>query len=221
MAIPFGVFRQAELKDGVHVVTLMNGQQLQGKLVCTLTSSDDRKYDLRTATKLVLKGSPKDRQRIQSRRGRQTIERRPRGKPEQLWQLHITKPVDLVYSVSNPRFAFQYYSTSGYLIGGADRRTESSSFYLQVGDEEIMANLPDFQVISFDRLTPKKGGVRIKTTLRSKSGVETSGTPILKAKDDKGYHTGRFWFLVMDLANSGGVWIVLSEPNCRLTKVSK
>ena len=208
MVVPLRMFRQAYEREGVHIVTLANGQEFEGQLDFIFDDPDGRSYDLRTASKVVLISLPEDEYSIEP----------SEQEPAVLWQLHILKPVDLTYSVSNPRFAFQYYSSAGYIIGGCDRETESQSFYLKVGDEEILANLPDFEQIAFSELAEGETDVQIK--VKAKSGIETVGTLVLKAEDSAGYHKGKNWFLVMDSADSEIV-IVLRNPRCVLRKVSE
>ena len=205
MVIPLRVCRQAELKGKMHVVTLTTDQQIEGKLFCTLESFDDKVYDLRNATKLLITNLPKEKPRQE--------------KHVEFYQLHIRKPVDIKYSVWNLRFAFQYYSTAGYIMGGEKHETASYSFYLKIKNEEILANLSDFEEISFDKLRQKKDGDRIQMKLISKSGVETSGELILKPKDSSGFHEAWDWFLVAELADSNGILIVLSVPNCKINKI--
>ncbi len=209
MIVPYEIFQQAELREGMQVITLTNGHELEGKLVGIAHLPDCRKYALGTAN-VALSNWPKKEPGLEE----------CGEKSDELWQLHIREPVDLTYSVFNPRFAFRYYSSVGYLIGGSFRYRESLSFYLTVENEESLANLPDFEEISFTKSTKQQEGVSIH--LKSKDGVESSGTVIVKAKDSEGWHEAKAWFLVVDLADTGGVSIVLSEPQiCSLTKSSK
>jgi len=194
--VPLRMFWRAYEREGVPVITLADGQELKGQLDFVLHGPEERSYDLRTVSKVVLISLPEREFNIE-----------PSEKNSaELWQLHILEPVDLTYSVSNPRFAFQYYSTAGYLIGGTNRETESQSFYLKVGDEEILAYLPDFEEITFS-----KDQINVK----AKSGIETMGTVVLKSGDRKGSD----WFLVMDTTDSE-MAIVLKNPRCILRKVS-
>lgn len=208
MVVPVRMFRRAYEREGVHVVTLANGQELEGKLDFVLDAPDGRTYELGTASKVVLISVPEDEHGIEP----------SEQKPAELWQLHILKPVDLTYSVSNPRFAFQYWSSAGYAIGGSDYETTSKSFYLKVADEEILANLPDFEEIAFSELAEGAPNVQIK--VKARSGIETVGTLVLKAEDSRGYHEAETWFLVMDSADSE-MAIVLKNPRCILRKVSE
>lgn len=208
MVVPFRMFRQAEEREGVHVVTLADGQELKGQLDFVLNGPDGRTYDWRTVSKAVLISLPEDEYGIEP----------SEQKPAAPWQLHIVKPVDLTYSVSNPRFVFQYYSSAGYLIGGSDRETESQSFYLKVGDEEILGHLLDFEEITFSELVEGETDVQIK--VKAQSGIETAGPFVLKAEDSRGYHEAHTWFLVMDLADSE-LTMVLKNPRCTLRKVSE
>jgi len=203
MVVPMRMFRLAYEREGVHVVTLASGQELRGKLDLVIGGPDDKSYDLRTASTVVLNSLPEDEYSIEP----------SEQEPTALWQLHIMQPVDLTYSVSNPRFAFQYRSSAGYLIGSANHETQSESFYLKVGDEEILANLPDFEELSFEESAEGLLQIRVK----AKSGIETVGTPVLKAEDSKGYHEGTNLFLVMDSADSE-MAIVLKKPRGTLRK---
>lgn len=207
MVVPLRMFRRAYEREGILIVTLANDQEFKGELGFVLDDPQKKSYDLRTVSKVVLLSLPEDEYNIEAIGQEPTV----------LWELHITKPVDLTYSISNPRFAFQYSSSAGYAIGGADHETESESFYIQIGDEEILANLPDFEEVTFNELAEGETGDQIK--LKAPSGVETAGTLILKAEDSKGYHKGRDWFLVMNSSNNELV-IVLKNPKCILRKVS-
>ena len=207
MVVPMRMFRLAYEREGMHVVTLANGQELRGKLDFVIVAPDDKSYDLRAASTVVLNSLPEeDEHSIKP----------SEQEPTALWQLHIMQPVELTYSVSNPRFAFQYWSSDGYLIGGESHETQSESFYLKVGDEEILANLPDFEEVSFEEFAEGKLQIKVK----AKSGIETVGTLVLKAKDDAGYHEGKDWFLVMDSSDSETI-IVLKNPRGILLKVSE
>jgi hypothetical protein len=191
----------------VHIVTLANGQELEGVLDFVLDGPEEKSYDLRTVSKVELISLPEDEYGAEP----------SKQEPTAQWELHITEPVDVRHSISNPRFAFQYYSSVGYLVGGSNRETDSQSFYLQIGDEDILANLPDFEVVTFSGLAEGETDVQVK--LKAASGVETVGTLILKAEDSAGYHRGRNWFLVMDSTDSE-LTIVLRNPRCILRKVS-
>ena len=206
MIVPWEIFRQAELKDGIHIITLTNDQQLKGELVGIVRLPNSRKYQLHAAAKVVLSNYPKKEPTLQERG----------EKAEKPWQLHVSGPIDLTYSVSNPRFVYRHFSSAGYIIGGRFYFRESLSFYVNIEGDEILANLPDFEKISFTKLTQKENSVSIH--LRSKSGVETNGMPILKEEDQEGWHEALTWFLVMDLADTDGALIVLIEPNCSLTR---
>ena len=47
--------------------------------------------------------------------------------------------------------AFQYYSSSGYDIGGSQRFDTTPAFYIDVDGTEMKANLPDFESFTFVR----------------------------------------------------------------------
>lgn len=163
--------------------------------------NSDRKYDLGATSKVALVSLPKKGQSPQ-----QTKE-----EVVKLWKLRITKPVDITHTVSNPRFWFEYVQPDSW--GRTSyHRTESASFHLKVGDREILANLPDFEEISLNKLSK----VGIKVSLKSMSRIETSGTPILRSSysDRTLAHSG--WFLVMDLADGSGMTVMLKEPTYSL-----
>ena len=95
------------------------------------------------------------------------------------------------------------------MIGGQDYETISQEFYLEVDDQEISANLSDFEEITFS----EPAQIKVKV-----SGIETVGTLVLKYEDSDGYHTGRGWFLVMDVADTD-MAIALKKPICTLRKI--
>jgi hypothetical protein len=177
---------------------------VSGKLISTVTTSDNKKYDLSTATRLTL--TPPIRQAIPG-------SSQPGGKkaaqPPIEWELRITKPSEKQYTVTNPRFVLQYYSSSGYLIGGSQHETESTSFYLKVGNEEILAELYDFAQLIMDT----------KLTVKTASGTGTTGDLDLKAQDDKGDHWAGQRALVADL--TGGRIILVRDAGWALKKLNR
>ena len=57
LLIPWSLFRRAYAGEGMHTVTLANGQELRGILdgsISSLATLDNRTYDLRTASTVVL-----------------------------------------------------------------------------------------------------------------------------------------------------------------------
>jgi len=205
LLIPLTLFRRAYESQGVHMVTLADNQELGGRLLGILEGSDQKKYDLGTTCTIVLTQLPKA----------SPTPRFTPTKPVTQWKIQVTEPAGLAQAVSNPRFAFRYYSTAGYAIGGTNRTTTSNSFYLKRGTEEILANLADFEQISFSRPTP--GGPGVPIVVKTKDGIETQGTLVLKAKDSAGEHVSNDWHLEADLANSE-ITMVLKNPTCLLRK---
>jgi hypothetical protein len=135
IGIPIEIFQQAELVGNLHVVTFKNQSQVKGKLVCTIIGEDDKKYDLRTANKIIIVSTPKKSESLSE------------VKPIIPWQLHLNKPFDKIYTIFNPRFALRYYSSAGYMMGGSYRETQTTTFYIKIKEEEVVANLMDFKEV--------------------------------------------------------------------------
>ena len=208
LIVPLRMVRRAYASGEGHIVTLADGQELKGRLngelgSSELLASDRKRYDLSTASTLVLISLPTSDDIVE-----------PSSQQSEIWQLHIPKPLDLTYTVSNPTFYYEYYSTEGYVIGGEMRTTQSTSFVLKVGNEEIPTNLADFEEISFSKVSEDKPS-QIK--VRAKSGVETVGTLGLSISY---YPSAGDIYLVMDFTDSE-MAIALKNPLCTLSKISK
>lgn len=203
MAIPFKSFRQSELIAGTHVVTLTNGQRPKGKLLGKVTSSDFKTYSLGSTTKLLLVGMPK------------TEQKQPGKVSKNIWKLEINKPLELIYSVSDPRFGFtynfRYKRVEGifYKWETVERKIESRSFSIRVQGELIPAHIDDFEEISLRQL-------QNEITLKSASGVETPGDLILQTEEGQKVKN---WLFMADVNDNLGMIIMSTEPT--ILKITK
>jgi hypothetical protein len=210
---PLKNLRRAYARDAVHVVTLADGRELRGNLIGIVSTPDGKSYDLRGAASVVLLSLPKETPTPEPTK--------PTPTPiPALWQAQFTKPADFAGSVVRPRFIFEYSSSVGYLIGSSTYQTSSRSFYLKVGKEEVLADLNDFDEVSFANPPTGTPVPDTQMKVRAKSGIETVGTLALKAYDSKGDHYGYNWFFVMYSADSEMI-IVLKNPVGNLRKVSQ
>lgn len=177
--IPWSAFRRAYERDGLQVVTLADGRELEGRLIGSIVTRDWKTYAFSDVTAVVLNSLP-----------RQTPVPRSATQPSP-WQTQFTQPVGFTGRLFDPKFWFNYYSTEGFAAGGSNNRQASStSFYVKVGSEETLANLTDVDEIGFN-------GTHVN--VRTRSGIETTGTLVLRTHDSKGDHNGERWFLVMKI----------------------
>jgi hypothetical protein len=198
--LPMDSIRDVVLQEGIHVVHLRENQDMKGLLVGIIEMADGRKYDLRTTSRVEVLSLPKEAQP----KAQKTSDR--------VWKLEVVPSTAGTFSVVEPRFVFEYYSREGYIMGGAFRVTSTSSFYLKTREDESLANLEDFQAISFAKgKDPNTPALQMK--VRSASGVETTGTLILTAGD-----TGTRWVLSAHLATNARVRVVLDQVPFTLTR---
>lgn len=84
--------------------------------------------------------------------------------------MELANPGPLTFEIIQPEFAFLYFSTQGYALGGSTRLAKSGSFSVKLGSEAIAANLGDFGWISADTAFVK---------LRTPKGVASEGGLVL------------------------------------------
>ena len=190
LIMPLSRLRRAyESYDGQRVVELANGDEIEGELAFKLSDANGVQYELGTAKRVELISLSES-----DHLAEQTEER-----GEGLWQLDISEPGTLRYSVSDPRFMFQYSyltSTGSYNYPEATSR----QFYLKdASGKEHLAFLADFEKIAF--------GTNQAITLKT-GDVETTGTVVLKSSEG---HRGHIWYIVADLVG-GETVIAIKNP---------
>jgi hypothetical protein len=209
--IPYKTFRRAYQREGKHVVTIANGQELEGLLDATLPEYDGygREFDLRTAQSIVLLSMPQ-----------WTETELLEPETTSLWTLHISEPGATPYTVSNPRFAFIYSTTEGMLLGEKEVGQLTTSFYFDDGIHRLgenpsgFADLMNYAEIVLRPLNYYAAEIRAKTS----SGVEMVGTLDGYGEDSRGKHMTRYVFLVANIPESAIV-IALYPPGCTLTRI--
>jgi hypothetical protein len=197
--VPLVAFKEATLSDGSHKVTLSNGATLSGKLVGQI-KQDNKVYDLPAITKI---------RRIEAARDRE------RAPVKKSWKLSSVKPKVAEFVVAEPRFSFTYQDR--YKSGGMFYTWETGTFVhttevfiIDIGGEEVTANLSDFPNAS---LRPAlQTGTQANITIKSQSGVETTGSLVLRNNEKKAIE----WALVARLPELADTTMVLIAPSVSL-----
>ena len=192
---------RAELSNDRHTVTLINGDVILGKMISTVHTMDNKQYDLGSVTKLEFVP--------ESLPAQTTVKQSTNKSLPITWEL-IIPGKSKSYIVTRPVFAMQYYSSSGYAIGGRTRVSNTSSFAIKVGKEEMKGEISDFNLVKMD-----KG----RMVLESGNGTVTKGELILKAVDDAGDHPAIEHALNVTI--SEGEELYLLEDNWTLKKATK
>jgi hypothetical protein len=186
MLVKWKAVKEATREGAQHTVTLADGSRLVGTVQGTVETEAEprRTYDLATATAFSV---------VSSKPGY----RLSRAKTPGAWTLTVpgsSQP----YAGSAPRFVFQYYSSSGYVMGGSEREVESTTFQVMVDNEAVTGELADFQSLSLTASTASPA--RPTLTLQAPGGTPVSGAISLSIKDDKGDHPAHAgWMLALDL----------------------
>lgn len=180
---------------------MTNGQELSGKLFGVIHVGGEKSYDLATVRSLDVLSVPKPEKATEAKRYNET------------WELTIPTATGLSYEVVDPLFCFEYYSSSGYWIGGSYRTERSKSFYLKVGEQEHLANIEDFARLSLEGT----GTAEPRLTVETRSGVKPSGSLVLKHKDDRGYHEATAWVLAARMASNDKIRVAVSKKGWTLT----
>lgn len=211
MVIPFEAFSQAELVEGDHVVTLINGEQLKGRLLGEITSGD-KTYTLSSMIKVQIVGMPESEQK------------QFQSTSKDIWELQIKKPVELSYSISDPQFGYTYdhrykhfLDPVGSLVRRYEMRTEeckttskSFSISIRLKGEEIPAYLDDFEEISLDQMQKK-------ITLKAPSGVETTGYLVLQCNEEQ---IPKEWLFMAKINDELGMTLLTIKPTILTIKKS-
>ena len=203
-------FRRAYLSGSEYVVTLEGGQEIKGQLDFDLVDPDGNVHDLQSVSSMVLVGLsktwlPPSTPGIPSR-------------PEfsQRWQLHVSEPEDLTFTVLNPRFTFEYtlntVDSQGNVIFTESDKGSADFFSLEESDVE--RKLSSYDEIRFgqdNQITAVANGVETTGTLFLIPDFESGVT------FDKNKGTSSNWYLE-------GYWleqrlpILLKTPLGTLTK---
>lgn len=224
--VPWRLLRGVSIKDGKQVVILDDSTSYAGTIKTTafvagdsdqnLPYSERKKYDLSTAKTLTLVHMP-PRVAPKDLHGRREMVRRVRGRGarrEKTWMLPVLGQNGRL-KVTSPRFAFKYYTSAGYIMGGTNKVAVTGTFVLNVDGDQIAANLEDFAFLGFDSRNPKKAMVSV----RAEGASTVTGELELVAEDSKGSHAASAWVLAVDMNN--GCRLVFSRPNLTLEQVAQ
>ncbi len=201
--MPLSTFKYAhKITDGKQIIMLDDGTEIEGQLTIILEdTSNEETFDLGTAKEVVL---------INLAETDKSMGPNERDQKE-LWQLEVLEPASFTYSVSDPRFVFQYSRIS---ITGIyyDYETETQEFYLVDNDDvRHLANLANFDEIRFEI-----GEYNYTSQVTVKVGnTETSGSIIVTNKDLN--EEGNLWFLVANLADSDALIAISNRDNPVMT----
>ncbi len=208
LTFPVQIFRRAYWHDGRHVVTLADGQEIEGVLDFGVYVPDEGEYDLRMASTVV----------VTRLAGTVRVEQEASPLPGQTWELHITAPVEAMYAVTNPRFMRSYYTRSGWALGGGDATGDTESFSVRTReDPETVVTLSAAEVaeIAFSPLSETTTQVVVRTM----TGQEYTGELLFTAEDSAGSHTAHTWLLYADRTDLP-MQVVLGSVTCFLRRVS-
>ena len=124
-----------------------------------------------------------------------------------MWELRTQEIKDNPFKAANLRFVVQWGRIN--IVGGYNTyETVVSQFYIEIEKEEAAVNPEEFREITFNER---------KVTLKSPSGVVTSGEIFYKVGEEKKEYWG---YLVMDIVDKEGISIVLKSPHCTLTNLT-
>ena len=198
--VEWSKFRRVYASEGGYTVTLANEQEIKGQLEFAIIDPDGNRYDLQAISAMVLVGLDKTDLQFISFAA-------PNGRR---WQLHVLKPVDLMFTVVSPFFSLEYRTTQkGVVDGLAQAMTDFFSLELNGVTRKLS---------SYDEISMNTGD---QITVRA-NGVETSGTffPIIDNTGGETFQKGTTpnWYLRAQSVENGLV-ILLKKPICTLTKI--
>ena len=207
MAIPVGIFQEAELKGETHIITLTTGEKLHGKLAGYVTSGkSEKKHLLSSARKVTLTSIPAWE--------REEAERMSSFQPKEPWLLEAATPVGLKYVVAGWDFKYQYNPES--TPAETHFSTSQGKIGVRVDGQVLPQTRESALAISFNRIVKQTGEVSIEATLKSKDKSDTSGTLVIGSDKEPAIR----WVLAATVRGSG-IMILLSEPNCRLSRIEE
>ena len=211
--VPVWELQNAALSGGALKVTLKNGASLEGRGTGSVRCKEGESFGAAGISALAVVEVTKDyvgyvTSYADRARAKSTAER---------WRLSVGAGLAVSFVVRNPTFAFRYYSSSGYIMGGSNREeTDGKSFWLKVGGEEIEAPLTSFSAIAIPLPT---GGRPTIASVTAPNGTTTSGELVLKYKDSAGWHSASSWGLLATLDGSDSTSLFATEIPMRLEKV--
>jgi hypothetical protein len=206
LAVPIQDIERVTKGTNQHSIVMKDGKEWQGKLFGKVTDLKDKTYNLSKVTSLNIIELPEEEDSLK--------EERPLSDS---WVLKIAARDDLTFRVVDPFFAFNYYSSLGYITGGATHEAQTNFCYLTVNGEEHIINIDDFVRLSIqpDELTKEYNHLSVET----KSGVKTAGTLVLREEDEEGEHESQGeWFLTARAADDEKIVIALNGNDWVLEK---
>lgn len=210
LVIPVGNFRRAERKSEAHIVTLLNNQQLQGKLAGYVESPESKtKHDLATVTMIQVVNLPsweRDRHEWWQKRD-----------IESAWlrKISFTAPIVATHQVFGLDFVLIRRTGSGDMQRVKQEGWGSGEFvYLGVGEEQKPLKFADYEEMSFEKFEGT-GEPGVQAEVRAAGGGRESGVFVLKTEDGT---PAQRWFLQMILADRSGIQLAVTNPTCKLTK---
>lgn len=208
ISVPPWDFKEALLTDGQLVVTLINGSTVQGRGLGSIVDKAGRSFGLNTISRLAVVRIDKEYAHYE-RREKITAA---------LWRLTVGTDATESFSIRQPRFAFKYYSTSGYVMGGSDRtQTGSASIWIKQGTEELETPLEAFATIKLTLGTLKTDPPSL--TVTAPNGTTNSGALVLKHHDDRGWHTAHEWGLYGLLHGVDRTYVLATRAPLTLERV--
>jgi len=204
--IPWQIFKSSVTNESLQTVTLKDGTKYSGKLLTTVVSKSDagleKTYDLASLNKIDLVSVKP----LSEEKNKDT------DKSGQNWVLRINNPTEQSFEVLAPCFIFPYQKKSfmGDIFIDSHK---TDAFYLKVNEEDIAANLSDFEAVEFQE--------KDLMTVIGAGGQKTSGTLKLIVDDDgkKKQPMNGQWMLVSETKN--GCILVSERPIGKITKMAQ
>jgi len=201
--IPWQIFRSAVSSDSLHIVTVKDGTQYSGKLLTKVESIGDaglkKTYDLAFSQSIDLVSiAPLSQERMKDTE-----------KIDQTWILSINNSTVERFEILAPHFIFPYVQEHS----SHTSVKETDAFYLNVNEEDIPANLSDFESVEFR-------GKNVMTVI-GVGGKKISGTlKLFELFDSKRYPPREgLWMLVSETKN--GCLLILEKPIGKIEKVAQ
>lgn len=197
LAIPPGLFTEARLVQGHHVVTLSNGHQLEGDLVGEVKErakegQKSTSYPLASARDITITNVP-SWERAEEERFRTLV-----IKPEWLREVALG---EREYKVIASALTCRHDSPRFVRVGEQDW-PRSNSFHLATGEATEAVSLENYSELSFDR---RPEGVWARITYEG--GEQRSGVFLMQAPGEPKPTSN--WLLVANLADDTGILIAI------------
>lgn len=156
LSIPICLFRSAELIEGEHVVTLADGSQCEGRLLGTVRDSYGNEatlYDLSEAQTVSLLNECPVRPDLMVPEAQTPV-----------WRLKVQLPLEFDCELVQPRLVSTYWSSSGWLVGGARGAEATERFEIhRPGAEAVAMRLPEVLRFSTRRSAPRRDARATRT----------------------------------------------------------